>query len=107
MSDTVLVSCYLPLHKKGRTGTFVETYAVKIVKPTNWAIVDFFPFAIEESSDYGIYRSEFTLESYNTVTNEAFLKPYEVARSKSWPIQRCLMGCGWESKGTRKLEVRP
>ena len=105
----VMVKATLSLVKKGRSGAFVETWTCNIAKQEGWGTDDFKPFAIEEQVADPVAgtrrtRYDFRLESVNTVTNEVFAS-YEVARSKAWPVERCLMGCGWERGSMRKVEV--
>lgn len=104
----VKVRVRLDLIKKMRSGAFIERWDCIISKPEGWGLADFQPFAIEERVEDGgmvrVARYDLKIESYNPVTNEVFAS-YEVARSKSWPVTRCLIGCGWSQGLTRKQKV--
>lgn len=106
--SAVIVKARLDLIKRGRRDTYVEFWTCEIPKPEGWGTAAFQPFAIEECVEdplVGVrrYRYDFKLESINTLTSEVFAS-YEVARSKSDPVERCLEGCGWERGFTHRMQ---
>ena len=105
----VIVKATLNLIKSGRRTSFTEVWTHDILKQEGWGTADFQPFAVEETVEDGfmaVRRNRYYLkiESVNPLTNEVFAS-YTVARSKAWPIERCLMGCGWTRGYTQKTEA--
>lgn len=99
-SDVKLpVRVFLPVHLKQRGNKFkVSWWRCDVQKQEYFSEQDLVPFELRsECEETGYYRRfQFQLLNIERVCRVAHLQPYEIANSKSWPLERALLALGWE-----------
>lgn len=93
------VTVYLPVQLNRRGGKHrIEWWSASILKSADFTAADFQPFAVEERCDEAgvLHHFDFELAGVDTAKRMVVAKPYPVASSKSWPLERTLLGCGWK-----------
>jgi hypothetical protein len=93
------VEVFLPVRLKQRGGKFNDEWWVRgIDKREDFDASDFTPFAIASECEETGYRSrwDFPVALVDQQARKVVLGPHEIARSKSWPLERALHALDWK-----------
>lgn len=111
---TAPVTVYAVVQKHRRGGKCDrEWWRWKTEKPLHFTEEDFRPLAAVETREWewgtvlntARRRYDFTLKTVDVESRIVVAKPYPIAASKAWPLERCLIGCGWERCEREEVEA--
>jgi hypothetical protein len=97
--NKVAVAAYLPVLLKTRGRQYTEWWRVFLTKDRGFEWRDCEPFCVRESdAETGqiFHQFDFQIESIDFLRLQLVCRPYGIAMSKAWPLERTLLGCGWE-----------
>lgn len=100
------VEVFLTVRLKERGGRSTDQWwSLNVNKREDFDASDFTPFTIVRECEETGYRKcwDFEVEQVHPERRVVVLAPYEIALSKSWPLERALMALGWAMCSAREV----